>query len=123
MAPPPPSGPGEQDRQASPSQAAPSEPDPRAAPASPAHGDAPAAPPRLELLTRKDCHLCDEMKALLAAVLPTRGFAYTTVDVDTDLALKARFGNTVPVLLRDGHPVAKVRLDEPTLLRILARHR
>jgi Glutaredoxin-like domain (DUF836) len=81
------------------------------------------ATPRLELLTRKDCHLCVEMEALLAAVLPPRGLAYTPVDVDADPALQTRFGDAVPVLLRDGHPVAKVRLDEPTLLRILARHR
>jgi glutaredoxin len=111
---PPSPAPGDPDRQSSPSPAVPGEPE-----------RGPGPTPRLELLTRRDCHLCDEMEALLAAVLPARGLAYTTVDVDADAdpALRQRFGNTVPVLLRDGHPVAKVRLDEPTLLRILARRR
>jgi len=77
----------------------------------------------LELVTRKNCHLCDEMKGVLDSELPALGLAYDLVDVDSDSALCARFGDSVPVLLRNGRPVAKVRLDRRQLLRIVRRRR
>ncbi len=84
---------------------------------------APAAPPRLELLTRPGCHRCEEMAAVLDATLPALGLTYAPVDVDSDPDLRRRFGETIPVLLRDGKPVAKVRVDADRLRRILARRR
>jgi hypothetical protein len=78
---------------------------------------------RYELVTREGCHLCDEMAQVLDAVLPRLGLAYTAVDVDADPALRARFGEVVPVLLRDGAPVAKVRVGERELARIVKRRR
>jgi hypothetical protein len=74
-----------------------------------------------ELVTRAGCHLCAEMAALLDAVLPEYGQGYTPRDVDASPPLLARFGEVVPVLLRDGQPVAKVRLDRRTLERIVRR--
>jgi len=81
------------------------------------------ASPAFELLTRERCHLCDEMKAVLDAVLPALGLRYETVDVDRDAALRDRFGDTVPVLRRDGKVVAKVRVGRRQLLRIARRRR
>jgi Glutaredoxin-like domain (DUF836) len=78
---------------------------------------------RYEMVTRAGCHLCDEMAAVLDAVLPAHGLTWAPVDVDTDPDLQVRFGEVVPVLLRDGRPVAKVRLDVLTLERILRRRR
>jgi hypothetical protein len=80
-------------------------------------------PARYELVTRAGCHLCDEMAALLDAVLPAHGLTWTPRDVDADPALRDRFGEVVPVLLRDGRPVAKVRVDRRGLERILRRGR
>lgn len=79
--------------------------------------------PAFELLTRERCHLCDEMKAVLDDVLPALSIRYELVDVDGDPALRDRFGDTVPVLLRDGKAVAKVRIDRRQLLRIVRRRR
>lgn len=81
------------------------------------------AAPRFELVTRGGCHLCDEMEEVLAAVLPALGLGYGRLDVDSDPLLRERFGETVPVLLRDGRPVAKVRLDRERLLRLVRRRR
>jgi hypothetical protein len=78
---------------------------------------------RYELLTRAGCHLCDEMAVLLDEVLPTHGLSYTLRDVDADPALRERFTDVVPVLLRDGLPVAKIRVDRRALDRILRRRR
>jgi hypothetical protein len=75
-----------------------------------------------ELLTRAGCHLCDEMALLLDEVLPEHAQSYTLQDIDAaEPALRERFGDVVPVLLRDGQPVAKVRLDRRTLERIVRR--
>ena len=63
------------------------------------------------------------MKAVLDAVLPSLGLGYTCVNVDRSPALLERFSDVVPVLLRDGRAVAKVRLDEETLRRLVARSR
>jgi hypothetical protein len=83
------------------------------------------AVPRYQLVTRAGCHLCDEMAALLDQAMGARGLAYEAIDVDAagNEALRQRFGETVPVLLRDGVPVAKVRLDHARLERILDRRR
>ena len=81
------------------------------------------APRRYQLLTRAGCHLCDDMARLLDEIMPRRGMTYEAVDVDGDgerlAALRERYGDTVPVLLRDGVAVAKVRLEQRQLVRIL----
>ena len=79
------------------------------------------------LLTRRGCHLCDEMKGLLDEVMAGRGVLYDTVDIDgvgdALAALRERYGMAVPVLLRDGVAVAKVRVDRRQLERILDERR
>ena len=79
--------------------------------------------PRFELVTRAGCHLCEEMAAVLDATLPRFGLDYSALDVDRREDLRRRFGDTVPVLLRDGVAVAKVRLEESQLERIVRRRR
>lgn len=75
------------------------------------------------LLSRAGCHLCDEMERSLAAVLGRHGLPFEVVDVDSVEAYQARFGEVIPVLLRDGSPVAKVRTSEVQLERIVRRRR
>ncbi len=74
-----------------------------------------------EMVTRDGCHLCDEMALLLDEVLPPHGLSYTLRDVDSEPELRQRFTDAVPVLLRDGVPVAKLRVDRRSLGRILRR--
>ena len=76
---------------------------------------------KLELLSRPGCHLCDEMASLLDRVLGEAGVSYEKLDVDRDPELRDRWGSAVPVLLRDGRAVAKVRVTEERLRRILRR--
>lgn len=74
--------------------------------------------PLYQMVTREGCHLCDEMAALLDQVLPAHGLAWSPLDVDADPALRERYTDVVPVLLRDGRPVAKLRTDRRALERI-----
>ena len=82
-----------------------------------------APPARYELMTRAGCHLCYEMAALLDEVLPVYGLTWQPVNVDGNPTLRLRYGDAVPVLLRDGKPVAKVRVDRSELERIVRRRR
>ena len=67
-------------------------------------------PRSLRLLSRPGCHLCEEMKAVVAPLLLKTGGILTVVDVDSDPVLLARWGNEIPVLLdEEGRVVAKVR--------------
>jgi hypothetical protein len=76
-----------------------------------------------ELITREGCHLCDEMAAVLDDVLPRYGLNYSLRDVDVEPELRVRYTDLVPVLLRDGVPVAKLRTDRWTLVRIVEGRR
>jgi hypothetical protein len=80
-------------------------------------------PAAYELVTRDGCHLCDEMAAVLDEVLPGYGLSWSPRDVDAEPELQARFTDIVPVLLREGQPVAKVRLDRRSLIRIVEGRR
>ena len=72
--------------------------------------------PALTLLTRIDCHLCDEFHRALMRWDDGRGhFQLNVVDVDSDPALSARFGLRVPVLLFGEQELCALRFDEERL--------
>lgn len=73
------------------------------------------------LYSKPGCHLCDEMKALLAPLLTGADHRLDIVDITTDPALFAQYADEIPVLLADGREVAKYRIDEQSLRRILER--
>jgi hypothetical protein len=76
------------------------------------------------LLTRPGCHLCEEMKARALPLLSARGDTLAEVDVDSEAALRERFGNEIPVLLdSEGRVVAKVRDGADALKRRLGKRR
>jgi len=74
---------------------------------------------RLILYTRHDCHLCEEMEALLAAVAPQ--VEYEAVDIEPDLSLAYRYGTRIPVLKRsDNEQELDWPADADSLARFLA---
>jgi glutaredoxin len=76
----------------------------------------------LTIYSRPGCHLCDDMKALVARIVGNQPAAATVteVDISADPALEERYGLEIPVLLVDGKKVAKYRVSEDALRRILA---
>jgi hypothetical protein len=80
-------------------------------------------PPRLTLITRRACHLCAEMAAVIDAVARTEPLALEVCEVDADPVLTARYGEQVPVLLINGRKAFKYRLDAAALCRRLQRER
>ena len=79
----------------------------------------------LTLLTRAYCHLCDDMRAALAPIARSANATIVEIDVDTDPALEARFGERVPVLLaggvEDGRELCHYTLDRARVSAALAR--
>ena len=82
-----------------------------------------AVPLQLTLVTRRDCHLCEEMAAAIAEVAPSFGAAIETRDVDADPELRARYTNDVPVLLIEGRKAFKYRVSAIELARRLRAER
>ena len=77
-------------------------------------------PPRLTIVHRRECELCDRMVAELAALGRREALPQVTVvDVDGDPELQRRYGLQVPVLLLDGTVVCRQHLDRSELLRLL----
>jgi len=56
----------------------------------------------LVLYTRRGCHLCDDLEALVRATLPAGRYRLEKVDVDGERALQDRYGMVVPVLAIEG---------------------
>lgn len=77
--------------------------------------------PKLILYSRKDCCLCDEMKAVVRAVATKIPLELDEVDVDGSADLKNQFNDEVPVLFIDGRKAFKYRLTEKELTSRLAR--
>ena len=78
---------------------------------------------RLTLITRRECHLCEEMAAAIAAVARAMPFDLEVRDVDADPDLRARYGEEVPVLLVNGRKAFKYRLTAAQLTRRLGAER
>ena len=76
--------------------------------------------PRLTLITRTDCHLCDVAKEAIARVAEAAGEpGWRELDVDSDADLQAEYGERVPVILLDGREHGYWRVEEQRLLRDL----
>ena len=71
--------------------------------------------------SRKNCHLCDQVKATLARLEKRGGlsFVWKEVDVDSDPELVRQFGEQVPVVFIDGKKAFKYRMAERDFLRVL----
>jgi glutaredoxin len=57
--------------------------------------------PRVTLYTRPGCHLCDDARAVVAAVCAEQGESFTEIDIDGDPELTRRYGEEIPVTLVD----------------------
>ena len=77
--------------------------------------------PRLTVLSRAYCHLCEELLTGLRRFQQRYDFAIEVVDVDRHPELEERWGDKVPVVL-DGHiEVCRYHLDPDAVDARLAR--
>jgi glutaredoxin len=78
-------------------------------------------PIALILYGRPGCHLCDDMKEIVAPVASELGCRLQEIDISGSPELEARYGTEVPVLLVNGRKAFKYRLTERALRQRLAR--
>jgi hypothetical protein len=74
----------------------------------------------VSLLTRQGCGICKRAADRLAELATELGFELTITDVDAqaaagDPALRAEFGDRLPVVLLDGAEHSYWEVDEPRL--------
>jgi glutaredoxin len=75
--------------------------------------------PRLSLLTRAGCHLCQTAAETLTRIGAEAGLVPEVVDVDADPELQAEYGDRVPVVLLDGREHSYFTVDVERLRRDL----
>jgi len=72
------------------------------------------------IYSKPGCHLCDEMKGVVRRVLGTdANRSLEEVDISNDTALLERYGVEIPVLMLDGVKVAKYRVTEAELRKMI----
>jgi glutaredoxin len=68
--------------------------------------------PRVTVYTRVGCHLCEVAEEAVARICTELGHGWRAVDVDADPALRAEYGDQVPVILVDGREHGYWRVEE-----------
>jgi glutaredoxin len=76
---------------------------------------------RVTLYGKPGCHLCDDARAVVAAVHAERHFELEEVDVSLDPALEREYGQRIPVVAIDGEELFEYHVDPRELRERLGR--
>ncbi|WP_461172425.1 glutaredoxin family protein [Arthrobacter sp. Z1-9] len=79
------------------------------------------ATPRVVLITKADCHLCEEARGAVGRVTAALGLEWTEELVDHQPELRDRYAEEIPVVLVDGVQRDFWKIDEIRLERVLQR--
>jgi glutaredoxin len=82
--------------------------------------------PQVVLLTRRGCGICERAAEQLAGLATELDFGFAVTDVDAaaqagESALRAEYGDRLPVVLLDGSEHSYWEVDEPRLRADLAQ--
>jgi glutaredoxin len=77
--------------------------------------------PKLTVLSRADCHLCEEMLLALKQFQGRYDFEIEVIDVDRHPRLEDQWGDKVPVLLDGDRELCHYYLDHEAVDARLAR--
>ena len=76
--------------------------------------------PRIVLLGRPGCHLCEDARAVVQRVAQDLGVGWEERSIDDDPQLLERYAEQIPVTLVDGRQHDFWRVDEARLRSALA---
>ena len=79
--------------------------------------------PRITLIGKPDCHLCDDARAVIERVCADTGESFVERNVLDEPELLAAYAEQIPVTLVDGKQHDYWRVDEQRLRKALARRR
>jgi hypothetical protein len=71
--------------------------------------------PRITLIGKPGCHLCDDARAVVARVAEELGVGWNELDITGDRALADEYWEQIPVTLVDGKRHDFWRVDESRL--------
>lgn len=71
--------------------------------------------PRVVMLGRPGCHLCDDARELIAQVCDELGVSWEERSIAGDAELERRYGEQIPVTFVDGEQHDFWRVDEARL--------
>ncbi len=77
--------------------------------------------PRITLISKPGCHLCDEAREVVARVAERVGVGWVELNMLDDPELAQRYANDFPVTLVDGIPHDFWRVSEERLTAALRR--
>ena len=76
--------------------------------------------PRIMLIGKPGCHLCDDARAVVEEVCAELGETYDEIDITGSEELMRRFGEEIPVTFVDGRQHDFWRVDRRRLRAALA---
>ena len=79
--------------------------------------------PTVEILSKPDCHLCHEAKALLQELQAGHPFSLREVDITTRTDLLERYREEIPVVFINGRKAFKYHVDPKQFVGALRRAR
>jgi glutaredoxin len=77
-------------------------------------------PPRVTLIAKSGCHLCDDARAVIERVTAELGTGWEERSIEDDPALAERYWEQIPVTLVDGRQHDYWRVDEARLRAALS---
>ncbi len=78
---------------------------------------------RVAVYGKRECALCDEVKATLLAVRTEIPFVMDEVDIEATPELREAYKDRIPLVFVNGRLAFKFRVEEAALRRRLARER
>jgi glutaredoxin len=82
--------------------------------------EVPPAGRTVTLLSKPGCHLCDDARAVVAAVCSETGTPWQERDITQDAELQEEYWEQIPVVLVDGEQHTFWRVDAERLRKALA---
>ena len=75
----------------------------------------------IEILTKRDCYLCDDIKEVVNRVLPDYPAKLVVTDIESDPTLYEKFKERIPILKINGIESFVYKTNETTLRHKLDR--
>ncbi len=75
--------------------------------------------PRITVIGKAGCHLCDDALDVVAQVAAETGVTWQELSIADDIELEMRYWQDIPVILVDGRPHARWRVDAAALREAL----
>ena len=79
--------------------------------------------PRITLIGKPDCHLCEDARAIIERVCADTGERFVERNILEEPELMASYAEQIPVTLVDGKQHDYWRVDEQRLRKALAKRR